>query len=541
MQDRQNASGANSVPDDVDVRDAPREPVTDSTVGVELEPADIHGTPRNRLVAIGDSLTHGFQSGAIFHTELSYPAIIASELGCYDEFRFPTYAGYGGVPFSLESLLGELEEHFGSRVSWWESLPALLRVRRHLAKSAAWWDRGEGSIVPPGDGINHNLGIYGWDLRDALSRTADTAKEAWKEPPGWTPFPRIVNADSISAMRVLDSARSSDGKGLTPFGAAAALGEEGVVEGADEGGDGGDGIETLIVFLGANNALGSVLSLTVRWSGPGYDELEKKTAFNVWRPTHFAAELARVADEVKKIRARHVIWGTVPHVTIAPLARGVKGKVRSGSRFFRYYTRPWISDADFNPAEDHPYLTADDARAVDSAIDQYNEAIVDTVRAGRREGRDWRLLDVCGLLDRLASRRYVKDEATRPPWWTPYPLPDELVALSPEPDTRFFASGPDGRTAGGLVSLDGIHPTTIAYGILAREFIKIMVDAGVTFYDGAGAARDPAGVDVDFARLVARDALISKPPTSLSSDVALIAWLDQRIDVLSRLWSGFEA
>jgi hypothetical protein len=59
----------------------------------------------------------------------------------------------------------------------------------------------------------------------------------------------------------------------------------------------------------------------------------------------------------------------------------------------------------------------------------------------------------------------------------------------------------------------------------------------VTFYDSAGAPRKP--VDVDFARLVARDTLISKPPTSLSSDVALIAWLDQRIDVLTRLWAGF--
>jgi hypothetical protein len=33
--------------------------------------------------------------------------------------------------------------------------------------------------------------------------------------------------------------------------------------------------------------------------------------------------------------ARHVIWGTVPHVTIVPIARGVKGKVRPGSRYFR--------------------------------------------------------------------------------------------------------------------------------------------------------------------------------------------------------------
>jgi hypothetical protein len=516
----------------VNVTDTAREPVTDSTLGIEVEAAGPAGTPRNRLVVVGDSLSHGFQSGAIFHTDLSYPAIIARELGCYDQFRFPTYPAFGGIPFNIEFLIADLEHHFGSKISWWESPLAVYRVRQHLAEAEAWWDSGPGSAVPPGRGINHNLGIYGWDLRDALSRTADTAKAAWKVPNGWEPIPLIKNADSIAAMRVLDSARDSSGKGLTPLEAAAALGREGTEEDPA-----GDGVETLIVFLGANNALGSVLSLTVNWSGDGYDDLKEKGAFNVWRPSHFKAELDLVAAEIRKVRARHVIWATVPHVTIAPLARGVGGKVRPGSRFFRYYTRPWISDRDFDPAEDHPYLTADDARAVDSAIDQYNEAIVETVGVGRKEGCDWRLLDVCGLLDRLASRRYIEDPQMTPPsWWTPYELPDELAALQPPPDTRFFASGASGRTAGGLVSLDGVHPTTISYGILANEFIKVMADTGVPFYDASGAPR--SNPSVDFKRLLAHDSLISSPPASLSPDVALIGWFDQRIDVIQRLWAG---
>jgi hypothetical protein len=515
------------------VTDTPREPVTDPTLGIGVQ-ARGAGTPRNRLVVVGDSLSHGFQSGAIFHTDLSYPAIIAWELGCYDEFRFPTYPAYGGIPFNIEFLIADLEHRFGSRISWWESLPAIYRVRQHLAEAEAWWDRGPGATVPPGRGINHNLGIYGWDLRDALSRTADTAAAAWRVPEGWQPVPLIRNADSISAMRVLDSARDASGQGLTPLEAAAALGGEGTEEDAS-----GDGIETLIVFLGANNALGSVLSLTVNWSEDGYDDLRAKARFNVWRPSHFAAELRLVADEIRRVRARHVIWATVPHVTIAPLARGVGGKVRPGSRFFRYYTRPWISDRDFDPEEDHPHLTADDARAVDSAIDQYNEAIVEVVRAGRREGRDWRLLDVCGVLDRMAARRYIEDPQMTPPaWWSPYPLPDDLAALQPPPDTRFFASGTGGRTAGGLVSLDGVHPTTIAYGILANEFIKVMAGAGVEFHDAAGATR--SSPEVDFKRILALDSLISRPPASLTPDVALIGWFDQRIDVIQRLWAGLK-
>jgi hypothetical protein len=526
------------VPDDVEITSEPRTPVWDSTVGVEVAPKGLRGTPRNRLVTIGDSLTHGFQSGAIYNTDLSYPAIIAHELGWYDEFRHPHYPGFGGIPLNLEVLVAELEHHFGDKLSWWELPSALYRVRQHLAQAEQWWDDGPGAALPKEREINHNLGIYGWDLRDALSRTADTAEAEWRVPSHWRVVPLIRNADSIAAIRVLHSARDKDHGALTPLEAAAALGDQGVEEGPDEQGDPGDGIETLIVLLGANNALGSVISLTVRWSGEGYENLRDKAKYNVWRPTHFKVELDRVATMVRGIRARHVIWGTVPHVTIAPVARGVQGKVEKGSRFFKFYTRPWISDRDFNPDEDHPYLIADDARAIDSAIDQYNATIVETVAAGRKEGRDWRLLDLAGFLDRLAARRYIDDPFMEPPeWWSPYPLPDALRRLDPLPDSRFFASGAGGRTAGGLFSLDGIHPTTIAYGLMAQEFINVMVDAGVIFYDRAGQPRT-APVTVDFETLVRLDTLISHPPRSLGSDVALIGSLDQRLDVISRLWAG---
>ncbi len=67
----------------------------------------------------------------------------------------------------------------------------------------------------------------------------------------------------------------------------------------------------------------------------------------MWQPAHFAAELKEVVAAVKQIKARHVIWCTVPHVTIAPIARGVANKVTEGSRYYSYYTRPWISDDDF--------------------------------------------------------------------------------------------------------------------------------------------------------------------------------------------------
>jgi hypothetical protein len=522
------------VPADLKIRSAPRTPEARSDIGVEVA-VESRGHPHHRLVTIGDSLTHGFQSGAIFNTDISYPALIAYELGWYEEFRHPHYPAFGGVPLNIELAVRKLEREFGDEISPWELPEALFQMRRHLAEAEHWWDTGPGSVIPTRGPINHNLGIYGWDLRDSLSRNADTAASALRTRKGFQLIPLVRNADAVSAGRVLGSARSEGGLAMTPFEAAAELSRAGTDEDPT-----GPGIETLVVWLGANNALGSVLSLNVRWSGPGYDDLQQKASFNVWHPRHFAAEWKQVVAQVQKIRARHVIFATVPHVTIAPLARGVGTKVEPGSRYFPYYTRPWIADDDFDPRED-PHLTADDARAVDSAIDDYNDTIVASIHEAREAGLDWRVLDLAGSLDRLAQRRYLDDPAVpRPDWLTPYELPSELSALQPPADSRFFTSDATGRTAGGLFSLDGVHPTTVAYGLIAQEFIGVMQEAGVQFMHGDGITPREGTVRLDWKNLVRRDSLVSQPPRSLGSDVAQIGWFDQRFDIFKRLWAGAE-
>ena len=162
--------------------------------------------------------------------------------------------------------------------------------------------------------------------------------------------------------------------------------------------------------------------------------------------------------------------------------------------------------------------------------------IIDTVRRARRAGRDWYLLDLAAVLDSLATKRYIEDPAARPPWWQPYELPAELATLQPVPSTRFFESGPRGRTEGGLFSLDGVHPTTIGYGIVAREVMRIMSGrAGVVFRTPTGDVRRPDSVDVDFGRVLASDSLISRPPQTLSSILSLLGWLDEAVDWVDML------
>ncbi len=365
------------IPDDVVVTATAREPVTDATLGIAVAAAGADAAvPANRLVTIGDSLTQGFQSGAVFHTDLSWPAIVAWELGWYDQFRKPVYGGPGGLPLNIELLLRDLEHRFGADLDWWEFPLALFQGRQFMDGVEDYWERGPGSSFPNVTGINHNLAIYGWDVRDTLERTWASSQAQLKAPKDDLIRQIVENNGQRAAMYVLPSVPRRT-QSLTPLGAA-----------ADLGGQDADGIETLVVMLGANNALGSVTGLKVVWSAAGYDDLRRKDQYSVWRPTHFEAELGQLTAEVRKIKARHVIWSTVPHVTIAPIARGVGGKVAPGSRDFPYYTRPWIDERRFDAHRD-PNITAAQARAVDSAIDQYNDAIVEVVRAARNDGRDW--------------------------------------------------------------------------------------------------------------------------------------------------------
>jgi lysophospholipase L1-like esterase len=506
-------------PASVEVKGAARAPVTDPTLGIPSPRTRLPGPAQNRLVTVGDSLTQGFQSGAVYHTDVAFPRLIAHELGFGNGFRFAAFPGTGGLPLSIEYVVRQLEQNFGPRVAWWEAPEALLKLRQVLDRIEDYWERGPGATPPVTREINHNLGIYGWDLRDVLARTAASCQAEIKKPHDDLILQVVEAANARTAVRVLPQP-AEVGRDMGMLDAAEALGENG-------------GIETLIVLLGANNALPTVVELKVVWSKPGYDDLERKSAFTVWDPEHFEIELGRLAARVRRIRAEHVIWGTVPHVTIAPIARGVGDKIAPDSRYFPYYTRPWIQDADFNPAQD-PFITAAEARSVDAAIDQYNDAIVNVVRQARSDAtdpRDWYVFDVAGMLDRLAQRRYIESPAARPPWWTPYELPAALTALNPVPNSRFFASGPGGRTDGGLFSLDGVHPTTVGYGLLAQEFMRVMERAGVAFLAADGTRR-ASPVNIDFGALLAQDSLLGDPPASFTNDLRVVSWLNRTIDLV---------
>ena len=61
------------------------------------------------------------------------------------------------------------------------------------------------------------------------------------------------------------------------------------------------------------------------------------------------------------------------------------------------------------------------------------------------------------------------------------------------------------RRTGGLMSLDGVHPTTVGYGIVAELFLAAMQEAGI-------AQADPSRLD--WASVIAQDSLLQAPPTT---------------------------
>ena len=518
-----------AIPDEVQIHTTPREPVTDPTLGIEVAPAAA-GAPRHRLVTIGDSLTHGFMSAAVNRTDLSWPAITAYELGLTaDQFTFPTYewpTGPGGLPLDLERLARAFEKRFGAHLDFWEVVTAGLWLQSYMDRVEDYWERGDGARTPPGGPPFHNTAVYGWDLLDPQVLTSTMVSARLARDTSDDPLSQLAERhQDRAAWPILQRARKGN-RGRT------------VVDAVAEMAGPSEGVETLVVVLGSNNALGSVVTLEPVWTPAGYADLAldqrlaARVGCNLWRPSAFRADWSLLEAKLRGIAARHVIIATIPSVTIAPVARGTFGKTRPQSRYFPHYTRPWITDDDFDEGRD-PHISGDEARAIDSAIDAYNETMIESVAAARADGLDWYLFDMGSILDRLATRRYIDSPWARPAWWTPYELPRALRALDPVPNTRFFRSGPSGRTDGGLFSLDGVHPTTTAYGILAHEVIKVMELAGVEFADRHGQPRN-GPVQVDFERLLRADTLIGSPPGSISNTLSLLGWLDDRLDLVNK-------
>lgn len=504
---------------------------------------------KHRLVCIGDSLTQGFKNGAIFEPNLSYPATIAWEMGLgEDDFRYASFTGKGGPPINIEYLLRRLDHEFGEDINLWELPLAPIYLRQWMDEIEDYWERGTGTEPIRYRGPYHNLAVWGFQVQDAYLLTAGLCRQIASENSDDWVSQVPENAMYRTALRVLNPSQSPADDDATQITRAQELAASG-------------GVENLIVFLGANNVLGTVTSLDPKESTD--EELMKpdprERPANVYSPDHFQAVFTELVKQVEQIRPERVFWGTVPPVTIAPVTNGVGGRMDSDMglespygnsdhpkwyrRYFRYYTRPWVPDAKFRPNEDQ-CLRGEQAMKIDWTIAQYKRILLGAVESHNRQRRqanqteDWFVVDVHWALERIAYRRYTEDPSVPPPpGWSPYEMPESYKKL--QLDTRFLRAKQGQRVAGGLFSLDGIHATTAAYGLVAQEFINAMQKAEVQFYWGDGVTPRVGPVTVDYERLIHLDTLAQGLPRTLDDVWDTLVDGDQVLDIFKRVLRVF--
>lgn len=470
-----------------------------------------------KLFTIGDSISQGFMSLAAARTELSFSTLIARSLGLTpgtSSYPIPVW-GAGGLPINIESALRKLQRKYGPDVKGpIEWLGAISTINGLLDEVEDHYERGAGNISLPQAGETRfyaNVAVAGFTVADAWKVTPAACLKAiasdkdngdgFFTPPNCR-FERTAHA-------VLNPSRDPAFNDYSQLDWLRHHHE-------------GEGVQNLILWLGSNNALGTIVRMDVKSTAaapvPPLDmTYVERDAFNLWTVAHFTDEFEELMKRVDAILAKrdrgpktNVFIGTVPPVTIAPLARGVGtseviapdpfGVLPGGATYFERYTY-FLFDIDYARRTANS-LTLAEALEIDRTIAGYNGAIKAIVaRYNARPGAaaNYVIVDVANQLLRLAFKR----NAGKPT----YPIPPDLqayIAQRQRPvNTVYYGVDRKGvMSAGGVFSLDGVHPTAIGHGLIAQEFLNAMAAAGVA---GAAAAR------LDWDAIVASDSLWTDP------------------------------
>ena len=455
--------------------------------------------PKHKLVVFGDSLAQGFQNGGIYRTDINFPSFIHR---CFDPpppFQQPLFTAQAGMPLNFEILLRGIADEFGPTLEWEEYPGAMSHTIKTLKRIKKYWEGGVKDLSVPRSIPYHNQAIWGLSINDSWMVNEKNSRDFINEhKERYSIFGLLPeHAKFTTARLVLNPSLSPEYELRTQIDNVNALQADG-------------GIENLIISLGHNNALGAVINLNLTWSEP--EDLDSFIAFrkhSIYRPEHFELEYRRLAERVSKIRAKRVFVPTIPYPTIPPILRGVNSAYSSNHLgYFDYYTRFWIWDEDFDPAK-HPHLTKDEAIQIDFTIDEYNAIIR---KIAREYG--WHVVPMARNVAGMARRR-LGGELTKS-----FPA-DFVAALKRNPLTKHLVDEHneallttdfirvDRQTGkvykGGVFSLDGIHPTTIGYGLMANVYREVMRKAGVKFQK-----------PMDWDYIISQDSLITNPPTLLT-------------------------
>ncbi len=457
---------------------------------------------------MGDSMAQGFKNGGIYITDLSFPALIARSMGLHDEFQQPSFSAQAGIPINIEILVRGLAEKYGNELTAGNTISAARDLYRTLSRIKSYWEGQLKSLQSDQASPFHNQSIWGLSISDTMLMTERYCRDRITNfRAGYSVFNVLPdNAMYTTARLVLNPSFNPALENRTMIDNIHLLSEDG-------------GIENLIVCIGHNNIVGAVTRMSIIMSQESdvHTIYENRTC-TVFQPEHFKRELYKLYHRISKLNVKQVFVPTIPYVTIPPAIRGVNDdKTCKGSTYFDYYTRFWIWDDDFDPGK-HPHLTKDQAIFLDQVVDQYNEVI-------RRLAYefDFCVVPVHKYVAAAARRRMGNREIQ------PYPS-EFLNALKNNPKTGYLMNDRgwpkistdylrlDATTGlidrGGIFSLDGLHPSTIGYGLIANIFRKSMIKRGVEF-------RHP----FDWGFIIENETLITDPPPLLHNLRLLLRFL----------------
>lgn len=480
---------------------------------------------RHRLVAMGDSLAQGFQNGGVFRTDLSFPRLLADAMGKDTRFDTPSFIAQGGIPLNLEALVRGIEERYGPEVSWTESLGVSRELFTTLKRIKRYWEGRQRPLAVQRDTPWHLQAIWGFAVSDSWMMTEKRATDFIRsQRNNYSVFSVLPDHAMYTTARiVLNPSFTEPGSDHSMLDNVEWFSENG-------------GIENLICCLGHNNVIGAASDLSIRYS----EDSDLSSFFadrkcTVYRPEHFKKELIVLYEKLASLNIKRVFVPTLPLVSIAPIIRGVNldgSPPRDG--YYDYYTRFWIWDDDFTP-EMHPHLSRSQVIELDELTRMYNEEIehqadrygfhvvpvsryveaIATRRNGLRHGGS---AGIKYLFPTALKRELSKLETTKH-------LPEHLPL-----STEFFRLNPvSGHVdRGGIFSLDGLHPTTIGYGLIAQIYYRAMQEAGVRF-----------DAELDWERIVREDTLITQPPRILINLREALQYLAlDRNELLTRLGKG---
>ncbi|MGL1891000.1 MAG: SGNH/GDSL hydrolase family protein [Spirochaetaceae bacterium] len=448
-----------------------------------------------KLFTIGDSISQGFMSAAAANTGQCYSTIIA-ELLKIEDYTYNKYDPKYKLGLDLELILRTLEKKYGNDINGLEGLGVIKTIADIFDTSEDYYERGKGKI---GNSLNeqsdfyHNIACEGMKITDAWKVTSSKCKTAIKDLPKKDNLMGVASGGFYrNAYRILNPNAKPEFEDFS--------GLDWLKYHSDK-----TGIENTVLWIGANNALGTILDLEILQTPGDLTVLNQtrsqREKYNLWHPNDFKKEYSELLDRTlealknNKHTDWHCIVGTIPLVTITPIIKGIgEERMVDGSRYYQYYTYQPITPE--TAIKTGKYLKFRDALFIDNSITEFNNIIKELVRKKNRElGREaFIIADISKCLTKMAWKRNSGSPT--------YKFPDELKWTYPQVDTKYYHVNRKGHIEkGGIFSLDGVHPSYTGQGIIAHEFLKTMKKAGIVHKE----------INIDWDKIRKADSLISKP------------------------------